>query len=503
MEPDTRAPAPRGRVSLVGAGPGARDLITVRGLECLRAAEVVVHDDLASASLLDETPASSERIYAGKRGSAKTIEQAELCALLVERARAGKRVVRLKGGDPFVFGRGAEEAEALAEAGVPFEVVPGVSSAIAAPAFAGIPVTHRELSDGFEVWTGHEARPPRARTLVLLMGTRRLEENTAMIERAGYPASLPAALIERGTTARQRTVVATLGTIAAEASARGFGSPAVLVVGETVALREKIRWFEARPLHGRRVLVTRARHQAGETCRALEAAGAETVAMPTIAIQPPGDLGPLREAVRSLARYQYLILTSANAVPPLREALEEAGLDARALAGLRICAIGPGTAAALRERFGIRADLVPADHRAEGILEALAGEELGGARVLLPRAERAREILPETLRARGAEVDLVVVYRTGIPGPEELRAGLEALERGEVDTLSFTSASTVESFAALLGPRLAELGAGKLVVAIGPVTRDACRAVGLEVQVMPERYTIEAMVEALCTHLRR
>lgn len=492
----------RGTVSLVGAGPGARDLITLRGLECLRAAEVVVYDDLASPALVDEAPAAAERIYAGKRGSEKAMEQAELCALLVERARAGRRVVRLKGGDPFVFGRGAEEAEALAAAGIRFEIVPGVSSALAAPAYAGIPLTHRELAQGFEVWSGHDGQLPGARTAVVLMGTRRLAENAALLERAGYASDLPAALIERATTARQRTVVATVGTIAEAASAAAIASPAVLVAGATVPLRDRLRWYEARPLFGRRVLVTRARHQAAETCRALEAAGAETIAMPTIAIVAPEDPEPLRRAVRELGRYRLLILTSANAVAPLCRELDAVGLDARAFAGLRLCAIGPGTAAALDEALGLRADLVPADHRAEGILEALAGEPVAGVRVLLPRAERARELLPDELRARGAEVDVVPAYRT-VPAPvEETRAGLEALERGEVDTLTFTSASTAESFAALLGPRLAELCAGKLCVAIGPVTRDACTKVGLEVDVMPEHYTIEAMVEALAAHLR-
>jgi len=490
-----------GKVYLVGAGPGARDLITVRGLECLRAADCVLYDKLASPALLDEVPAEAELVNVGKEGRRKTREQDEICAMLVERARRGMRVVRLKGGDPFVFGRGGEEAEALAREGVAFEVVPGVTAVAAVPACAGIPLTFRGLAEGFEVLTGHDGRAlaREQTTCVVLMGMRRLADNVALLLARGYLEDTPAAVIQHGTLARQRTAVATLGTIVE--AARELGSPAVLVVGPTVALRERLAWLERRPLFGRRVLVTRARHQAPETCRLLEELGAETVVMPTIAIRPPADPGPLRRAVADLSRYAFVVLTSANAVQPLRDELERQGLDSRALAGATICAIGPGTAEALRG-LGLRADLVPQDHRAEGLLELLATERVQGRAVLIPRAAEARAILPETLEQRGAEVDLVPVYETGVPDPGERAAGLAALEAGEVDALTFTSASTAKNFARILGERLGPLCAGKVVAAIGPVTRDACLEVGLRVDVMPGRYTLPALVEALVEHYR-
>jgi uroporphyrinogen III methyltransferase/synthase len=329
------------------------------------------------------------------------------------------------------------------------------------------------------------------------MGMRRLAENVERLRQAGHQGEEPAAVIEWGTLPRQRTVVSTLDRIAVDAA--GLGSPAVLVVGEVVRLRERLSWFERLPLFGRRVLVTRTRQQAPETCRALEELGAETLAMPTIAIRPPDDPEPLRRAMAELSAYDWVIVTSANAVAPLRQALEEQGLDARAFARARLCAIGPGTAAALAE-LGLRPDLVPEDHRAEGILERLGPAEVGGKRVLLPRAVAAREVLPRQLAERGARVDVVPVYQTGLPEPAEVEPGLRALEAGELDVLTFTSASTAENFAAILGDRLPALTAGKLVCAIGPVTRDACLRVGLTVEVMPERYTIQAMVQALAEH---
>jgi uroporphyrinogen III methyltransferase/synthase len=489
-----------GRVLLVGAGPGAHDLITLRGLECLRRADVVLYDELAHRSLLEEAPESAEKVYVGKRQGEKTLEQDAICRLMVQHARAGHQVVRLKGGDPFVFGRGAEEAEALVSEGIPFEIVPGVTSAVAVPAFAGIPLTHRDLADGFEVWTGHNPSVLRGKTAVVLMGVRRLAENVARLREAGYAGETPAAVIHRGTLARQRTVVATLETMVQAAA--GIDSPAILVVGEVVALRERLRWFETRPLFGHRVLVTRSRAQGAETCRVLEELGAETVTMPTIAFRPPADPEPLRRAVRSLGAYDYLVLTSANAADPLQRAVAEAGLDARAFAGLTICAIGPGTAKALA-CLGLRADIVPADHRAEGLLDALPAEALRNKRVLLPRAAVAREILPAVLAERGAQVDLVPAYETVLPDPELTRFGLEELDQGAVDTLTFTSASTVENFAAIVGPDLRRLCAGKTIVAIGPVTADACRALGLEVQVMPKTYTLAAMVEELVAYFGR
>jgi uroporphyrinogen III methyltransferase/synthase len=492
-----------GKVYLVGAGPGAADLMTVRGQGCLRRAQVVLYDDLVSAELLELVPGDAERIYVGKREGRKVLPQEQICRLMLDRARAGKQVVRLKGGDPFVFGRGGEEAEALAAAGVAWELVPGISSAVAAPAFAGIPLTHRDRADGFQVFTGHRAPDtpgPGRRTAVVMMGMRRLADCVQMLRHEGYADDLPAAVIQWGTLPRQRTVTATLAGIAGAAS--GLSSPAVLVVGRVVELRRQLDWFESRPLFGKRVLVTRARHQAQETCRLLSELGAWPVILPTIALRPPDDPGPLRRAVERLSDYDLLIFTSANAVQATARELSAAGLDSRAFAGPRLCAVGPGTARALEE-LGLRPDLVPGDHRAEGILDLLPSGRIRGQRILLPRAAVAREVLPETLRQRGAQVDVVAAYVTGLPEDDpQTRPGLLALEAGELDVLTFTSASTAQNLAQLVGPRLAEQCRGKLVAAIGPVTRDACRQVGLEVGVMPDEYTLPALMEALVAHYR-
>ena len=484
----------RGKVYLVGAGPGAMDLITVRGRRCLRFAEVILYDDLSCPELLDEAPAKAERIYVGKRDGRFTLEQQQICELMVKRAGAGRRVVRLKGGDPFVFGRGGEEAMALAEAQIPFEVVPGVTSPVAAPAFAGIPLTHRDHADGFMVYTGHRPRENLRLTTVVLMAMKHLAQNVELLRSRGHAGQTPAAVVQWGTLPRQRIVVATLDTIVEQAA--GMGSPAALVVGPVVGLQRQLDWFQHGPLSGKRVMITRARHQARETCRLLEQLGAETVALPTIEIRPPGDDGPLRRALRGLAQYDYLILTSANAVTVVRDLLEQEGLDSRALSGVTLCAIGPGTARALTA-MGLRPDLVPEDHRAEGILGLLSAEKIGGKRMLLARAAVARQVLPETLRRRGAVLDHVVAYVTGLPELSHCEAGLQRLRRGELDVLTFTSASTVQNFAALVGDDLLALCRDLLVVAIGPITRDACQELGLAVDVMPQSYTLPAMVEAL------
>ncbi len=488
----------KGIVFLVGAGPGAPDLISVRGRRCLREADVVLHDDLSYPELLDEAPAAAERVYVGKRHGKATMEQAEICALMVREAGQGKRVVRLKGGDPFVFGRGGEEAAALVAEGIPFEVVPGVTSPVAAPAFAGIPITHRDHADGFEVLTGHRPTEYPRMTTVVLMAMKHLAQNVEVLRRRGIAGDTPAAVVRWGTLPGQQTVVATLDTIAE--AARDIGSPAALVVGGVAGLAGQLGWFERKPLFGKRVLVTRSRHQAATTCRLLEQLGAETVALPTIQIRPPDDDGPLLAAVGQLSTYDYIVLTSANTVDAVARAMETAKLDSRAMAGARVCAVGPGTAKALAA-MGIRADLVPTDHRAEGLLNLLDEEAVRGKRVLLPRAAVAREVLPNTLRARGASLDLVVAYVTALPDEDAARAGLKRLRAGEIDVLTFTSASTVDNLAAMVAPDLPALCKGKTVVAIGPITRDACEEAGLTVDVMPDRYTLPAMIEALVKHL--
>ena len=418
---------------LVGAGPGDPGLLTVRGAEALGLADVVVHDRLVHPSLLDLARPDAERIYVGKAPGRAEIEQAGINALLVEHGRAGRAVVRLKGGDPFVFGRGGEEAEALAAAGVPFEVVPGITSAIGAPAYAGIPVTHRGVSTHFTVVTGHEdpakessdvdweALAKAGGTLVILMGAGRIGDIAARLAAGGRPPETPVAAVRNGTRADQETVRGTLATIADA----GIRAPAAIVVGEVAGL--DLAWFETRPLFGRSVVVTRAREQASELRHRLEGLGAEVIELPAIAIEP------LAFDVPDLSAYRWLVFTSANGVVAFFDrGLAPAGLDARAVAGLRLAAIGPGTAAALAER-GLRTDLLPERFVAESLLEAFPTAAAGGERVLLARAEHARDVLPAGLSERGYEVDVLAVYRTVTATPDA--DALDRVRRGEVDAL--------------------------------------------------------------------
>ena len=479
-------------VYLVGAGPGDPGLLTVRGAEVLRSADVVVYDRLVHPSLLDHAPADAERIYAGKSPGSAEMSQDGINALLVDRDRAGSTVVRLKGGDPFVFGRGGEEAEALARAGVPFEVVPGITSAIGAPAYAGIPVTHRGASTHFTVVTGHEdpakgtvdvdwgALAGAGGTLVILMGAGRVGKIASRLVEGGMAADTPVAAVRNGTRADQQTVRATLATIADA----GVQAPAAIVVGDVAAL--DLSWFESRPLFGRSVVVTRAREQVSGLRQRLEGLGAEVLELPAIAIEPVDfELPPLD-------RYAWLVFTSANGVTAfLERGLSPAGLDARALAGVRIAAIGPGTAAALAEN-GLRADLVPERFVAESLLDAFPAPGRDGERVLLARAERARDVLPAGLAERGYEVDVLGVYRT-VAAPAD-PAVVDRVRRGDVDAITFTSSSTVTNLCDLLGdvpePQ-------PLVASIGPVTSTTAKERGLRVDVEATEHTIDGLVEAL------
>lgn len=479
-------------VYLVGAGPGDPGLLTVRGADVLGHADVVVYDRLVHPSLLDLAPSGAERVYAGKAPGAAEMDQEDINALLVERGRAGHTVVRLKGGDPFVFGRGGEEAEALAAARVPFEVVPGITSAIGAPAYAGIPVTHRGVSTHFTVVTGHEdpakgtaavdweALAASGGTLVILMGAGRVGEIAARLIAGGLPPDTAVAAVRNGTRPDQQTIRATLATV----TDAGVQAPAAIVVGDVAAL--DLSWFESRPLFGRAVVVTRAREQASELRHRLERLGAEVIELPAIAIERIDfDIPPLD-------RYQWLVFTSANGVDAFFDhGFTAALLDARALAGLQIAAIGPGTAAALAAR-GLRADLLPERFVAESLLDAFPPPAAGGERVLLARAERARDILPTGLSERGYEVDLLAVYRTVAASPDP--DVIERVRRGEVDALTFTSSSTVTNLCDLLG----ELPDPQpLVVSIGPVTSKTAKERGLRVDVEATEHTIDGLVDAL------
>ncbi len=508
-----------GFVSLVGAGPGDPSLFTVGGVARMAAADVVLYDRLANAALLRHARKDADLIYAGKMPDRHTMTQDEINALLVEKARAGERVVRLKGGDPFVFGRGGEEAEALAAAGIPFEVLPGVTSAIAAPAYAGIPVTHRGIASSFAVVTAHGAGQQTADsrqqgsddetaaldwaaiahgadTLVFLMGVGSLGEIAARLIEHGRAADTPVAVIEWGTHPRQRTVASTLAHIADDAREAGVQAPAVTVVGEVARLRERLRWFDARPLSGRRVLVTRTREQASELSRLLEEQGAEAIELPTIEIVETAEQSLVDAAVEELrtSSFQWVIFTSPNAISIFMRHVRERGHDARAFGRAQIAAVGPGTAAALA-REGLVADLVPAAYAQEGLLDAFEGRVLQGARILLPRAEDARDNVIDGLEAKGARIDELVLYRAAVP-PDRDSEGLHLLREGSFDIVTFTSSSAVRNLIEMLDGDLAPLRRTR-IAAIGPVTADAVRAAGLEVGVMASEYTIAGLVAAI------
>jgi uroporphyrinogen III methyltransferase/synthase len=488
-------------VYLVGAGPGDPGLVTVRALELVASADLILYDRLIPDGLLRGAKPDAELVYVGKRPGEPTIEQPEIERRMVEAAKAGRSVVRLKGGDPFVFGRGGEEGEALAAAGVPFEVVPGVTAGVAAPAYAGIPVTHREEASAVAFVTGHEdpEKPESALdwdalaafpgTLVLYMGIKRLAENAAALIAAGRDPKQPAAAIERGTMAGQRTVTATLGDLADAVERERIGAPAVIVVGPVVARRQALAWLERRPLFGRRVVVTRARAQASGLASSLRGLGAEVVELPAIRIEPRIDSDEVRKAVNDLYSYALVCLTSPNGVRLLFDAMAEAGLDARALANATVAAIGPGTEAELAAH-GIRADVVPEQYVAEALAEALADVPVKGRPVLVARAAEARDVLPDALRERGAKVDVVALYETVAepPDPEAVEAAQAA------DYLTFTSSSTVRNLVGALDGRIPE---GIRIISIGPVTSDAAREAGLTVDVEAERHDIDGLIEAL------
>jgi uroporphyrinogen III methyltransferase/synthase len=502
-----------GVVYLVGAGPGDPGLLTVRAVELLADADVILYDRLASAALLAVAPRGGELIDVGKRpepgdpdAGRSTEAQRGIEELMIEHARAGRSVVRLKGGDPFVFGRGGEEAEALAAAGIDFEIVPGVTAGVAAPAYAGIPVTHRDDASAVAFVTGHEdpakeesaldwealARFPG--TLVLYMGVRNLPEISKGLIEAGRDAGEPAAVIQNGTLASQRQVTGTLADIAEAVSAAGIGAPAIILVGPVAARSEAIGWLHRRPLNGRVVVVTRARAQASGLAATLTSLGAGVVELPAIRIVPMLDSDEVAAALAALHTYALICLTSANGAELLFEAMAARGLDARAFANATVAAIGPGTAAALRDH-GVIADVIPERFVAEGLIEALKDVPVEGRPVLVARAAEARDTLPDALRERGADVDVVSLYETVAEEPEPAAVAAAA----GADYVTFTSSSTVRN---LLGAMGDDMPSGARVVSIGPVTSDAAREAGLEVHVEAERHDLDGLVEALLADAR-
>ncbi len=507
---DTRRAGPVGTVYLVGAGPGAPGLITLDGVRCLERADVVIYDYLASPRLLEHAPPHAERILVGKHGGGQRVEQTVITELLLDRARRGLTVVRLKGGDPFVFGRGGEEAEALSAAAIPFEIVPGVTAAVAVPAYAGIPLTHRDLASSFTVLTGYEypdkqemavhwdAVAQRGNTLVFLMTTRQLRSNMDKLLAHGVAPDTPAAVIRWGTVAEQETLVGTVATIADRAAERRLQPPAVAVVGQVVGLRDRLRWFERKPLFGRRIVVTRPRAQAAGFIDALAAAGADVLPCPTIEIVAPASWAPLDAAVARIEAYDWIVLTSVNGVAMFFARLHAQRRDVRALHRARVAAVGPETAAALAAH-GQLVDVVPQEFRAEGVAAAMRAAGIAGAHILLPRAAGAREILPALLREAGAQVDEVASYRTAAPRTD-MREVCDLLAAGAVDLVTFTSSSTVRQFLALLGDGARELLRDVAIGCIGPITADTARAAGLRVAVQPSAYTIPAFTGAILAY---
>ncbi len=497
-----------GIVYLVGAGPGDPGLITLRGVECLRRAQVVVYDYLANEQLLNHAPAAAELIYAGKIGGRHNQDQEEINALLVEKGLAGRIVVRLKGGDPFVFGRGGEECEALRAAGVPFEIVPGVTAAVGAAAYAGIPLTHRDYTASVTLVTGQEGKDKDDSsidwqrlslgngTVVFYMGINTLRRNMDRLIEHGRSPQTPVALVRWGTTSGQQVLTGTLADIADRAETSAFKPPAVTIVGQVVNLRNKLRWFDSRTLFGRKILVTRAADQAGEFAALLAERGATAIECPTIRLVEPLDWAPLDSALAELSGYDWLVLTSGNAVRCFFQRLERLGLDARALGSCRVCAVGPRTAEAIRGH-GIRPDLMPADYKAEGVLAEFAKMKLNNKKVLFPRADLARELVPRELERMGARVDSPVAYRNILPDKLPAEA-LFALEKRSVDCITFTSSSTVQNLANMLGgDQMLDMLKGVAVASIGPITSKTCRALGLKVDIEPPHYTLAALTDAI------
>ncbi len=506
-------PVAQGKVYLIGAGPGDPGLITVRGREVLGMCDAVLYDALAHPALLSYLRPGASAEFVGKRGGEDSEPQEKINQRLVELARQGKVVGRLKGGDPLLFARGAEEALALAEQRIPFEIVPGISSPVAVAAYAGIPLTHRDLASSVLFLTGtpHASSGPdghdwrrlatRAGTLCVLMGMRRLQEIAASLIEHGRPPDTPTAVIQWGARPEQRTVVAPLQEIAARVQQEGIGSPAVVVIGHVVSLRERLRWFDNRPLFGKRILVTRAREQASSLARRLREQGAAPVEIPTIEIHPSPDPEHLARAARQVASYDWVAFTSANGVARFFDALDAQNLDARALGAVRVAAVGSGTAAALRER-GIKADLIPEEFHGEALARALLASPRPDTlrpwpRVLFPRARVARDVFPDAIRAAGGEVDLVVAYETRPPG-EEVRQQLRTLLQDRaIDLISLTSSSTVTNLLALLGDDGPSLLDGVKLVSIGPVTTATAEAAGLVVAATASPSTIEGLLDAM------
>lgn len=498
----------KGKVYLIGAGPGDPKLMTIRGKECLAEAHVVIYDHLASEELLLCARSSAEIIYAGKKGGEHFLSQEEINSLLVHKAQEGKIVARLKGGDPFIFGRGGEEAAVCAEAGVSFEVVPGVTAAIAVPAFAGIPLTHRDWASTCAFITGHEDPVKEGSsiawekiatgidTLVFFMGLGNLPGIVENLIRYGRPPETPVAVISWGTTPRQATVTGALEDIVTRTKEKSTKPPVIIVVGKVVRLRETLNWFESLPLFGKKILVTRPPGQASEFVGVLHNQGAWTIEFPTIEVEPPDSWADLDAAIAGIEQFDWVIFTSVHGVLFFMERLRSSGKDVRALKGTKLCTIGPRTAREL-EKYGVIPDLIPPLFQAESIIEKMRAEQIVGKKILLPRAAQAREILPEELSRMGAEVRVVPAYKTVRP-LRDIERIKRMFEQKEIAVITFTSSSTVRNFVGMFSRKeLADLTNGTLIASIGPITAETAKEWGLKTSIMPNEYTAPALAEAI------
>lgn len=498
----------RGKVYLVGAGPGDPGLITVKGAKCLKEAEVVIYDYLISEELLALCPPQARLVYAGKSGSDHTLTQNEINRLLVEEAKKGLTVVRLKGGDPFIFGRGGEEALVLKEAGIPFEIVPGVTSAIAVPTYAGIPLTHRGYTSSLAIVTGHEDPTKensaidwhalaRMGTLVFLMGVKNLPFITEELISAGMDPLTPAALVHRGTTPEQITLTGELKNIAHLAQKANINPPAILVVGGVVSLRDDLNWFERLPLFGKGIVITRPAEQSEGLAEMLKSLGARVLSFPTIAIKPPASWASCDQAMEKLEMFEWIIFTSVNGVKFFFQRLKQKKRDVRDLKGIRLAAIGPATARAIEER-GLGVDLMPSTYTSEGLLKAFNNIEINGVPILLPRAKEAGDTLPTELARRGASIKEIPVYRT-VGSHLNPREFIEWIKKGKVSLVTFTSPSTIKYFRKIMGKEFILPKSVKVAV-IGPVTSAYAKKCGLEVHIEGNPHTVEGLVKSIVQH---
>ena len=503
----------KGIVYLVGAGPGDAGLLTMRGAELLARADVVVYDALVNADLLRLAPREAEIIYGGKRAKDHALPQEDLNALLVSKAREGKTVVRLKGGDPYIFGRGGEEAQELSEAGIRFEVVPGVSSIVAGPNYAGIPITHREHNSVLTIFTGHED-PAKGHSLdyqkiasmpgskVIVMGTERIKQIAESLVANGMAPATPVAMVQWGTTGRQRSIQGTLSSIGEIAAREGFSAPAVTVIGEVVTLRNKLNWFEHRPLFGQRIVVTRTREQASQLSRQLLELGAEVLEIPTIKIVPPDDKQDLMDALLGLGEYDWIVFTSPNGVDAFFDYFFKAFDDLRDIGGVRIAAVGPATAAKLRD-LHLKVDLMPEEYVSKKIISAFREfESIENLRILLARAQVADPDLPKALEQAGAIIDDIAIYKT-VPETEDRNGAAARFAEVGADWITFTSSSTVENFHARFNlPTVLKQHPKIRLASIGPETSKALAEIGLKPTVQAKEHTIDGLVRALEQHAK-